>query len=83
MEKEKALEEIYENIKRSWTYERLTKEEKERLEMILFSPVVVNNLKGTYGQRYRILFAIYHGFLMGLDYQPVGWREEKSEVPLF
>lgn len=83
MEKEKALNNFYENIKKSWTYKRLTKEERERLAITLFSPVVVNNLKGTYGQRYRMLFAIYHSFLMALDYNPTNWREEKQERPLF
>ena len=81
--KENALDNFYENIKKSWTYKRLTKEERERLEITLFSPVVVNNLKGTYGQRYRMLLAIYHSFLMALDYKPIGWREEEKDLPLF
>ena len=83
MNKENALNNFYENIKKSWTYEKLTAEERKRFEKVLFSSCVQDNLKGTYGQRYRMLFAIYHSFLMALDYTPIGWREDLEEIPLF
>ena len=83
MEKEKALNNFYENIKKSWTYGKLTTAERKRFEEVLFSSCVQDNLKGTYGQRYRMLYAIYYSFLMALDYNPTNWREEKQERPLF
>ena len=81
--KENALGNFYENIKKSWTYERLTKEERERLKITLFSPTITNSLRGTYNQRYQILNSVYHGFLMALDYQPIGWRENAENIPKF
>lgn len=81
--KENALDIFYKNIKQSWTYEKLTIEERNRFEKVIFSVQIQNCLKGTYGQRYEILNSIYHSFLMALDYTPIGWREESESIPLF
>lgn len=81
--KENATGKFYENIKKSWTYERLTTEEKNRFEKVIFSTQIQNCLKGTYKQRYEILNSIYHSFLMALDYTPIGWRENTENIPLF
>jgi len=81
--KENALDNFYENIKKSWTYEKLTTAEINRLEKVLFSVQIENCLKGTYNQRYETLNAIYHSFLMALDYTPINWREEEENIPLF
>ena len=75
MEKEKALEKFAEMIGQSWTFAKMTKEEKERLNTLLYSDRTISSLKGTYQQRWAILQALYSAFLMGLDYKPIGWRE--------
>ena len=75
MEKEKALEKFAEMIGQSWTYEKMTKEEKEKLRDLIYSDRVIETQKGTYKQRWCILQAIYYAYLMGLDYKPIGWRE--------
>ncbi|MGN1326910.1 MAG: hypothetical protein ACI4VQ_02335 [Clostridia bacterium] len=82
MDKEKVKEKFWEMIKNSWTYSKLTKNEKTKFETILFSEQTENCMKGTYTQKWRILQAIYHSFLIALDYKPIGWREEE-ESPLF
>ena len=82
--KENAVGNFYENIKKSWTYAKLTTAEKDRLENVIFSVQIERALKGNYKQRYEILNSIYHSFLMALDYNPINWREEKEEeIPLF
>ena len=83
MEKEKVVDNFYENIKQSWTYAKLTTAEINRLEKVIYSVQIQNCLKGTYNQRYEILNSIYHSFLMALDYTPIGWREKTDNIPLF
>ena len=78
---EKVTDIFYDSIKKSWTYARITEEEKIRLENVLYSTQTKECVKGIYIQRWRILQAIYNSFLMALDYKPIGWREE--EQPLF
>lgn len=75
MEKEKALDNFIDMIEQSWTYDRLTKEEKDRLKDIFNSARVNNSLIGTYKQRWNTLHAVYYAFLMALDYNPLDWRE--------
>lgn len=74
-EKEKAYNDFFEMIKTSWTFQKLTEKEKENLRDILFSVRLENALKGTYKQRRAVLDAIYFAFLKGLNYEPIGWRE--------
>lgn len=83
MEKEKVRDNFINMIKQSWTYAKLTEEEKNRILKVLYSTQAERCLKGTYKQRWEILQAIYHSFLMALDYTPIGWREEQEEIPLF
>ena len=56
-------------------------EEKDRLAEVFYGGTVENSLKGTYRQRWAILQAVYYSFLMGLDYNPIGWRENLEEIP--
>lgn len=65
----------------SWTFERLTKEEQDRLLNKIFT---TNNtqlekaLKGTRSHCWDILHSMYTSYLVALDYKPSGWREEKE-----
>lgn len=70
-------------IRNSWTYERMTEAEKKRLEKILNSKMLNDCLKGSYAQRWQILHLMYYSFLNGLEYDPINWREQKKDVPLF
>ena len=66
-------------IKKSWTWDRLTEEERQRfIDMDIF-----DKIKGTDKQRIELLYTIYQAFLQGVGYKPIGWRESEPDVPLF
>ena len=76
--KEEAKTNFIKMIKSSWSYDKLTEEEKNRLLDLINSKRTEYCLKGTYFQRWQILQAIYYSFLMALDYKPIGWREKEK-----
>ena len=80
-EKEKTLIEFRDMIKKSWTYDRMTQEEKDNIMEVLSynSQTTINALKGTKKQVWDTLQAIYYSFLLALDYKPTGWRETEEE----
>ena len=68
-----------EMIKNSWTYARMTKEEKEKIQEILTNGRIKEDIKGTYKQKYRALNAVYHAFLIGIGYNnEPDWRGEND-----
>ena len=68
---EGTVSEYFENVTRhSWTWNRLTEDEKYRFLSIDFSCV-----KGTAKQRQETYFTIYSAFLYGCGYNHAGWRE--------
>ena len=70
-------------IEKSWTYDKLTKEERKQLYLTFNSERTREALKGTYKQRWDILQAIYGAFLAGVGYDDYAWREELEDIPLF
>ena len=77
LKKENVLNDFILMIENSWTYARLTEEEKERLKTVLFDDIRVEEaLKGTCKQRRAILHAIYSTFLTAIGYNGFSWREE-------
>lgn len=79
-----TIDKYFQNvIKNSWTWKRLTEEEKERF---LDIDTTFNRIKGDKDTREQWLFTIYVGFLAGVGYDGIKWREsekEKTDVPLF
>lgn len=70
-------------IKKSWTWERLTEEERERF---ISMSGVFNEIKGTDGMRRAWLSTVYSAFLSGVGYTDFTWRSTKKELkkyPLF
>lgn len=63
-------------IKKSWTWERLTKEEQEKF----IAMNVFDRIKGTDKTRVEWLNTIYTAFLAALGYKPLGWRETEEDV---
>lgn len=58
-------------IKKSWTWGKLTDDEKKRfLAMNVF-----DRIKGNDAARIEWLNTIYSAFLVALEYKPIGWRE--------
>ena len=77
-----VVEDYFQNvIKNSWTWNRLTEEERKRfIDMNVF-----DRIKGNDKTRVEWLNTIYHSFLCALGYEAIGWREteEEKEMPLF
>ena len=57
MEKEKALYDFKVMIEQSWTYEKMTREEKDNWERVLNDVRTITCLKGNYDTRWNILQA--------------------------
>lgn len=72
--KENALADFQELILQSWTYEKLTREERNQLFKVFEDIRTTQALKGTYYQRWGILQAIYKAFLLGVGYDSFDWR---------
>lgn len=71
--KEDATKDFLELIKHSWTWEKLTQEEKDRFAKGWYTIVECWNgsdaaVKGSYQDRWNILSAMYHMFLRGVGY---------------
>lgn len=58
-------------IKKSWTWEKLTDDEKKRF----LAMQVFDRIKGNDATRIEWLNTIYSAFLDALEYKPIGWRE--------
>lgn len=84
-DKENALKDYLEMIKKSWTWARLTEKERKTFEEWLHKARY--ELKGSYKQRWEILGNYYTMFLLGTGYDnPLNWREteqERKENPRF
>lgn len=79
MNNEEIVKEYIEMTRNSWTYQRLTMEEKSRLIDLFYHVSVLDSLKYTREHKWKILHDVYFAFLIGLDYKPIGWREDKEE----
>ena len=74
-----ALEDVvynyFENvISKSWTWERLTDDERERFK----NCIDFSKIKGTARQRVEMPNMVYAAFLQGVGYKPIGWREAET-----
>lgn len=76
--KNNVFNDFYSMIEKSWTWERLSTYERQRF----YDSINKDDIKGTYEQRWLTLNSCYHSYLIGLGYEPIGWRETK-EVPQF
>lgn len=79
-DKELAKQEYLEMIKKSWTWAKLTEKEKDRFLSLLDNPCSTTIIKGDYDQRWDACEALYHFYLLGLDYDPLNWRENYLET---
>lgn len=80
-DKETAHRDFGHMVMQSWTYAKMTEEEKDRaLSAILFAKNQ-GLLFGNYNQRWQQLNAIYNAFLLGLGYEGGNWRETDEDAP--
>lgn len=74
--KENAIKDYLEMIKKeSWTFQKLTQEEINRLMLSFQWAEIHKMICGNYEQRWKILQALYTTFLNALGYNGLGWRE--------
>lgn len=66
--KENVFVDFYDMIRNSWTFQRLTEKEQNKITYIIFDKRTSEDIKGTYKQRWGALNALYYAFLMALDY---------------
>lgn len=77
-DKMQAITDFKKMIFNSWTYDRMTRDERERLALALDS-VQAHNIKGGYDARRAALDLAYTSFLQGLGYTGFKWREKHPE----
>lgn len=77
MDKEKAISDFIEMIKHSWTYEKLTNEEKRNFENSVMWAINNKCINGSYNNRWKILHSLYHTFLNAIGYTSEKWREQE------
>ena len=74
-DKENAKRDYIEMMKQSWTYDRMTEDEKKGLlEAVKFAKVA-----GAYETRWSILQSVNYAFLLALGYKGGDWRREATE----
>lgn len=71
--KEEAKTEFINMVINSWTYNKMTTEEKEKC-LTIFD----DDVKGNFNQRYHIYHMIYHSFLIGIGYTDWTWRTDEK-----
>ena len=82
--KENAYTDWFEIIFNSWTWKRLTDDEKTTFTNQMDSWCNYRELLiGTYKQRWEILNELYYMYLLGIGYKPIGWRKNTEENPKF
>ena len=82
--KEHATHYFMRMIYNSWTYDRMTENERGRLESAIDWADRQGMVKGTFDNRWKVLQAIYNAFLQGIGYTDFNWREpDTAQVPMF
>ena len=73
--KENAQADWTDMIIKSWTWAKLTNDEKNKFGDELNKEITQKIISGTYRQRWEILNALYSMFLEGCGYNGCTWRE--------
>ena len=73
--KENAQADWTDMIVKSWTWEKLTREERNKFGDELNKETTKRIISGTYKQRLEILNALYSMFLEGCSYNGGTWRD--------
>ena len=73
--KENAQTDWTDMIVKSWTWEKLTREERKKFGDELNKETTKKIISGTYRQRWEILSALYSMLLEGCGYNGGSWRD--------
>ena len=77
MNKDDALKNFVVMISQSWTFMRMTEEEKQKcMDLFLNSVHAEKAITGNYKQRFETMHAIYNAYLIGIGYDgsDCDWR---------
>ena len=76
-QKKQQADMIYESLTESWTYKRMTEEEKKKVYHLIEWIANCGTLKemNTKRQVYSLISAAYHSFLEGIGYTGSNWRD--------
>lgn len=83
LKKENVIIDFKKMIFNSWTFDRMTLEERQKLFETFDNIQTEKALVGTYKTRWTILQAIYSSFLIGLGYNGFNWRSGEEDAPVF
>ena len=81
--KESVVFDFLAMISKSWTFARMTEEEKRSCKDLFFSVPCEQALKGDYKARWKVCQALYNAFLYGIGYNGFMWREATDQNPKF
>ena len=73
--KESAQADWTDTVVKSWTWAKLTDDEKNEFGEALNKEATQKIVSGTYRQRWETLNALYSMFLKGCGYSGCNWRE--------
>lgn len=76
IEKKDFLHDFIIMTKASWTYNKMTEDEKSRCIDLLTSERVKMCLLYNDKHKWRILNAVYNAYLLGLGYDGFEWRDK-------
>lgn len=77
LNKEFARDIFIENIMRSWTWERMSGEERDTF---INRVIEHSQVTGNYNTRYRQYHNLYFAYLLGLGYDGMNWRENEMQT---
>ena len=81
-QKENARRDFIEMIRHSWTWNRMTEDEKIICIDLFLGRRATDAIKGDYKARWIICNAIYGAYLDGLGYDGGFWREPTTTEPV-
>lgn len=83
-DKESAYKDFMDMIVKSWTWARLTEQERQTfLESMEHVVQYGNAITGSYMHRWHVMDSLYDVFIKALGYKPIGWRETETDLPQF
>ena len=83
-DKELAYKDTMDRITKSWTWERLTEQERQTFLKTMGNIVFKGGtIVGSYNHRWEVIHSLYWVFLDAIGYKPIGWREPETDLPQF
>ena len=78
-DKSEAIKDFKAMIGKSWSYGRMTQDEREKLAAV-FDSAQAEEIKGDYATRWAALQLAYRAFIGAIGYNGMKWREPHPEI---